>query len=372
MKAMVLAAGLGTRLRPLTGSISKPMAPIVNRPVMYHILRLIKQHGFTEAVANLHYHPHAITNYFGKGHKLGVELRYSLEPELLGTAGGVKRVQKFFGDETLLIISGDALTDIDVTRLIEQHKQAGGIATLALKRVADPSRFGVVILDKDNRVVGFQEKPAAGEELSNLCNCGIYVFEPEIFDYIPKDSFCDFGTALFPEFVTKEIPFYGFEIDGYWNDVGSLEQYRIGNFDALSGKVKVEISGEERSPGIIVGKGTRVDSSARLEQPILLGDYCAVGRDVRLTGPLIVGDHSIVEDGAALEGVIKWHASQTGAGAKVLGGIIGRGAHIRDEVHIGNGVVVGDRCVIGAGSVLDEAVHLEPFTIIEPDSHVQD
>jgi len=369
---MVLAAGLGTRLRPLTGSISKPMAPIVNRPVMWHILRLIKQHGYTQAVANLHYHPHAITNYFGKGQKVGVQLSYSLEPELLGTAGGVKRVQKFLGDETFLIISGDALTDIDLTRLMEQHRESGGIATLALKRVEDPSKFGVVILDKTNRVVGFQEKPAPGEELSNLCNCGIYIFEPAVFDYIPKDAFYDFGKQLFPEFVEKSIPFHGFEIDGYWNDVGSLEQYRIGNFDALTGKVRVEISGKERSPGIITGKGTRVDSTARLEPPILLGDYCTVGKDVRLTGPLIIGDHSVIEDGAALEGVIKWHASQTGAGAKVMGGIIGRGAHIRDEVHIHDRVVVGDRCVIGAGSVLDEAVHLEPFTVIEADSHVQD
>jgi mannose-1-phosphate guanylyltransferase/mannose-1-phosphate guanylyltransferase/phosphomannomutase len=369
---MVLAAGLGTRLRPLTGSISKPMAPIVNRPVMYHILRLVKKHGINEAVANLHYHPYAITNYFGKGQKVGIELRYSLEPELLGTAGGIKKVQKFFGNETLLIISGDALTDIDLTKLIQQHKEAGGIASLALKRVEDPSMFGVVILDKTNRVVGFQEKPEPGEELSNLCNCGIYIFEPEIFDYIPKDAFYDFGKQLFPEFVTKEIPFYGFEIDGYWNDVGSLGQYRIGNFDALTGKVKVEVSGKERSPGIIIGKGTRVDSSARLEPPILLGEYCTVGKDVKLTGPLIIGDHSVIEEGADLEGVIKWRASQTGAKAKVLGGIIGRGAHIRDDVHIHDRVVVGDRCVIGAGSILDEAVHLEPFTIIEEESHVQD
>ncbi|MHB0914389.1 MAG: sugar phosphate nucleotidyltransferase [Thermoleophilia bacterium] len=369
---MVLAAGLGTRLRPLTGSISKPMAPIVNRPVMYHILRLIKKHGYTEAVANLHYHPHAITNYFGKGQKVGIELRYSLEPELLGTAGGVKRVQKFIGSETFLIISGDALTDLDLGQLLEQHRESGGIATLALKRVDDPGNFGVVILDRNNRVVGFQEKPEPGEELSNLCNCGIYIFEPAIFDYIPKDVFYDFGKQLFPELVTREIPFHGFEIDGYWNDVGSLEQYRIGNFDALTGKVKVEISGKEVMPGITVGKGTRVDSSAKLVSPILLGDYCTVGKDARMTGPLIIGDHSIIEDGADLEGVIKWHASQTGAGAKVLGGIIGRGAHIRDEVRIRDGVVVGDRCVIGAGSVLDEEVHLEPFTVIEADTHVQD
>ncbi len=368
---MVLAAGLGTRLRPLTGSISKPMAPIVNRPVMYHILRLIKKHGFDEAVANLHYHPHAITNYFGRGQRVGIELRYSLERELMGTAGGVKAMQRFLSDGTFLVISGDALTDLDLSKLLEQHRESGSIATLALKRVDDPSKFGVVIRDSDGRILGFQEKPAPGEELSNLCNCGIYIFEPSIFDHIPRDSFYDFGTQLFPEFVTRDIPFHGFEIDGYWNDVGSLEQYRVGNFDALIGKVKVEIPGTERYQGIFVGKGTRIAHTAKLTAPILLGDYCRVGENVTLTGPLVIGDHSVIGKGAALEGVIKWPAAQTGAGATVEGGIIGRGAYIRDDVRIHDRVVVGDRCVIGAGSVLDEEVHLEPFTVIKADSHVR-
>lgn len=347
------------------------MAPVVNRPVMYHILRLIKQHGIREAVANLHYHPHAITNYFGRGRRVGIELRYSLEPELLGTAGGVKRVSRFFGDESFLVISGDALTDLDLTTLIRQHKEAGGIATLALKQVDDPSKYGVVIRDKTNRILGFQEKPAPGEELSHLCNCGIYVFEPAVLDYIPAGTFYDFGKELFPEFVARNIPFYGFEIDGYWNDVGSLEQYRIGNFDALTGKVKVEIPGRERSPGIMVGEGTAIAPTARLEPPILLGDYCRVGENVNMVGPLVIGDRSVIEDGAALEGVIQWRAAQTGTGAKVMGGIIGRGAHIRDDVHIHDRVVVGDRCVIGAGSVVAPEVHLEPFTVIEADSHVK-
>ena len=191
----------------------------------------------------------------------------------------------------------------------------------------------MVISEKESgRILGFQEKPEPGEELSNLCNCGIYIFEPTIFDHIPKDSFYDFGKQLFPEFVTRDIPFHGFEIDGYWNDVGSLEQYRIGNFDALTGKVKVEIPGKERPPGSTWARARASPSSAKLTAPILLGDYCRVGENVSLTGPLVIGDHSVIEKGAALEGVIKWRAAQTGAGAKVEGGIIGRGAYVRDDV----------------------------------------
>ncbi len=368
---MVLAAGLGTRLRPLTGSISKPMAPIVNRPVMYHILKLLRRHGINQAVANLHYHPHAITNYFGKGQRLDIDLRYSLESELKGTAGGVKKVQKFFDDGTFLIISGDALTDIDLSKLLQQHKQSGAIASLALKKVEDPSNFGVVILDRGNRILGFQEKPEPGEELSNLCNCGIYIFEPAVFDHIPRDTFYDFGKQMFPDFIKRDIPFHGFEIDSYWNDVGSLEQYRIGNFDALTGKVDVEVPGEERQPGIFVGSGTEIPDSAKLTAPILLGDNCRVGENVNLIGPLVIGDQSVIEKGASLEGVIKWKAAQTGAGAKVLGGIIGSGAHVRDDVQIQDRAVVGDRCVIGAGSVLAPEVRLEPFTVIDADTHVQ-
>jgi NDP-sugar pyrophosphorylase family protein len=369
---MVLAAGLGTRLRPLTGAISKPMAPIVNRPVMYHILRLLKRHGINEAVANLHYHPHAITNYFGKGQKLDIDLRYSLEAELLGTAGGVKKVQKFIGDGTFIVISGDALTDIDLGGLLEKHRAAGGIATLALKKVDDASKFGVVILDRDDRILGFQEKPEPGEELSHLCNCGIYIFEPAIFDHIPKDTFYDFGKQVFPDLVSRNIPFHGFEIDGYWNDVGSLDQYRIGNFDALTGKVDVEVPGEEVEPGIFVGEGTEIAGSAVLKPPILLGSGCVVGEDVNLTGPLVVGDKSVIEQGATLEGVIKWEAAQTGSGAKVLGGIIGSCANIKDDVRIQDRVVVGDRCVIGTGSVLAPDVRLEPFTVIDADTHVKE
>ena len=192
MKAMVLAAGLGTRLRPLTYELTKPMVPVLDRPVMAHILDLLDKHSFEQVIANLHYFPDSIRGYFGE------RLEYRYEPELLGTAGGVRACADFFGDETFLVISGDALTDIDLGAFVARHRQAGGIATLAVKKVSDTREYGVVLHDRDGRITGFQEKPEPEEALSNLGNCGIYIFEPEIFDYFPERPFADWAQDVLP------------------------------------------------------------------------------------------------------------------------------------------------------------------------------
>jgi mannose-1-phosphate guanylyltransferase len=207
MRSMLLGAGLGTRLRPITYEVPKPMVPILDEPVMGHILRLLARHGFDDVVANLHYYPDMIRGFFGNGSGYGVRLTYSLEQELLGTAGGVRNVRDFFGGETFLIISGDALTDIDLTALWERHRHAGGIGTLALKPVDDPSQLGVVILGEGGRIQGFQEKPDPAEALSNLASCGIYVFEPEIFDYFPDRPFVDWAQDVFPALLAQDVAF---------------------------------------------------------------------------------------------------------------------------------------------------------------------
>src|SRR5450830_1731267 len=204
-KAMVLAAGLGTRLRPLTDLISKPMAPIANKPVMEHIIELLAEHGFSEIVCNLHWYPEAIKDYFGDGSKYNIKITYSYEPELLGTAGGVKKVEAFFEGQTFLILSGDALTDIDLTELMDFHRKKGGICTLVLTEVDDPSQYGVVITDDESRITGFQEKPLMGEAKSSLANSGIYVFEPDIFSHIPYGSFYDLGRDLYPKLLEAGI-----------------------------------------------------------------------------------------------------------------------------------------------------------------------
>ena len=235
MKAMVLAAGLGTRLRPITYEISKPMVPVLDRPVMAHILDLLERHHIDGVIANLHYFPQAIRDYFGE------RVSYRYEEELLGTAGGVRACREFFAGETVLVISGDALTDIDVGALASRHRDAGGIATLSVKKVADTREYGVVLHDRDGRITGFQEKPEPDEALSDLGNCGIYMFEPEIFDYFPERPFVDWAHDVFPALLEHDVPFFIHEVREYWNDVGSLSELRQGTFDALRGELHLQV-----------------------------------------------------------------------------------------------------------------------------------
>ena len=312
---MLLAAGLGTRLRPLTYELPKPMVPILGRPVMEHIMRLLARHGFDDVIANLHYFPDLIRNRFGDGSGYGLGLTYSYEPELMGTAGGVRNVRDHFGDETFLIISGDALTDIDLTALWEAHRSKGGIATLALKRVDDPREFGVVIVGEDGRIQGFQEKPDPAEALSNLGNCGIYVFEPEIFDYFPEKEFVDWAMDVFPRLLEEDVSFYGWEFPDYWNDVGSLEEYRQGNFDALEGKVRVDMPATEN--------GHKVAPDVEVDGPVFIGEGCEIAAGVRITGPVVIGEGSRIGENAALRDTIVWPRTDVDPGTVLIGAVAG-------------------------------------------------
>ncbi len=324
MRAMVMAAGKGTRLRPVTDLLPKPMAPVANRPVIHHILRLLKRHGYSEVVLNLHHLPEAITGYLGDGSSVGLDIRYSYEPELLGTAGGVKKNEDFLGTGTFLIMSGDALTDIDLTGLVAAHRRTGSIATIAVKEVADPSLYGVVVVDNDGRVVGFQEKPSREEARSLLCNCGIYVFEPEIFSLMPAGQFDDFGSRLFPDMLEADIPFHVHTFEGYWSDVGNLVEFARGNADALSGRVKVELPGVEVSPGLWVDEGASVDASAGVEPPVVIGRDCIVAKDSVIEGPTVLGDRTVVGVGAHIVRAVVLPGSQITPGSVIVEGIVGQ------------------------------------------------
>jgi mannose-1-phosphate guanylyltransferase/mannose-1-phosphate guanylyltransferase/phosphomannomutase len=328
---MVLAAGLGTRLRPITFDMPKPMVPVLNRPVMEHILRLLARNGFEETIANLHWFPDLIRGHFGDGSAQGVALTYSFEEQLLGTSGGVRKAADFLGD-SFLVISGDALTDIDLAAMRSFHESHDGIATLATKRVDDTTQFGVAITDAEGRIGGFQEKPQASEALSDLANCGIYMFRREIFDYFPApgtskaagpgdpDGFADWAMDVFPRLLDGDVPFYSHEIDAYWNDIGNLTELREGNLDALEGRVEIEKEGE-----IVDGyrSGEPEGDEGVLAGPVLLGPGCEIGDDVRIDGPAVIGDGVKIGAGSRLREVIALPGAEVPANAVLVGAIAG-------------------------------------------------
>ena len=323
MNAMILAAGLGTRLRPITYDIPKPMVSVCNRPVMEHIARHLASHGFTDVIANLHWFPDTIRDHFGDGSAFGLNLTYSPEEQLLGTSGGVRNAADFFGD-SFLVISGDALTDIDLTAMREFHEAHDGIASLATRRVEDTSEFGVAITDSDGRIQGFQEKPDPSEALSDLANCGIYMFRSEIFDYFPAPGaskaagdddppgFADWAMDVFPALLDGDVPFYSHEIDAYWNDIGNLSELHSGNFDALAGAVKLEPAGE------------LINSSDedRISPPVLLGEGAEIGPEATITGPAVIGPRCRVGAGAMLKEVVVLADTEVADGSVIAGGIV--------------------------------------------------
>lgn len=366
-KAMIMAAGLGTRLYPLTGFTAKPMVPILNRPVMEHMISLLRHHGVREVAANLHYHPDMIRTYFGDGAAFGMHLRYNVEESLLGTAGGVGAFRDMFDDGTFVVVSGDGLTDIDLTAFVAAHRRKGGIATLAVKEVTDPSLYGVVVADDSGRITGFQEKPPVSEALSRWCNCGIYAFEPEIFDYVPKGVFTDWAKDVFPALLAEQVPFHCWELHGYWNDVGNIEQYRLSNFDALLGRVTLDMPGRAIAPGVWVGEGTVIEAGAHLDPPILVGAGCLVESEVQLIGPLIIGDGCVIERGAVLDGVINWGGVKAERGSRMVGSILGRHVTVRHGAVVHEDVVIGDRSEVGAYADVTVSARIEPGASVEPD-----
>jgi mannose-1-phosphate guanylyltransferase len=339
MRTMILAAGLGTRLRPLTNVMPKPVAPVLNRPIVAWIAELLANYGFSQVVTNLSYLPQQIRQVLGDGSEFGLEVTYSEEPEPLGTAGGVGKVRDFLGaTDSFLIISGDALTTIDLGAMREAHEAnvgKGAIATLATKRVDDTAQFGVAITDEEGRINGFQEKPEPAEALSDLANCGIYMFRSEIFDYFPPpghkspagdddqpEGFVDWAMDVFPALLDGDVPFYSHEIDAYWNDIGSVAEFVQGNLDALEGGVGISPSGEQVSPGIYAGAGDDLDA-VKVKAPVLIGENCHLGTSVNLHGPVVIGDRCNLGAGAMLRDTVVLPGAEIPAGALVVGGLYG-------------------------------------------------
>jgi len=343
---MIMAAGVGSRLMPLTAEIPKPMVPVANRPLMENILEVLARHGITEVIANLHCHGQVIKGHFGDGSRFGVNLLYSEEEELLGTAGGVKRCEWFL-DDTFVVMSGDALTDVDLGSLVEAHKKAGALATIALKPMEEVEHYGVVITDENGLIQSFQEKPKPHEALSNLVNTGIYVFEREIFDYIPEEQFYDFGRQVFPHLVRIKAPFYGHAIDRYWCDVGDIEAYRLAHRHVLEGKVEYSVRGQ-------LLKGTLGVTS------ILIGEGAELGRGVSMRGCVVIGPGCRIGDGAVIEDAVIWEETVVEAKAVIRGSVIGSRCRIGRGAAVSPGAVIGSRYVVHEGTIVPENARLMP------------
>jgi len=322
---MVMAAGLGTRLRPITWEIPKPVVPVCNRPIVVHLARLLAKHGAGELIANLHWFPDTVKGALGDGSELGVEVSYAFEEQLLGTAGGVRNVAYFLTEpgEDFFVLAGDALTDVDLTVLLEAHRSNGGVATLGVKKVTDVSQYGVIVVDGENRVQGFQEKPDPAEALSDLVNCMIYAFSPEIFDYFPGEPGepVDFALDVFPALLEHDVPFHVHEIDTYWNDIGTLREYVQGNLDAVAGAVALDPLGE-----LVEGEQTR--DGAELTGPVLIGPGAEIAAGASIAGPSIVGPGARVGANARVAEAVLLPGAEVVAGSFAARGLLGGAAEL--------------------------------------------
>ena len=360
-----MAGGEGTRLRPMTASQPKPMLPVVNRPIMEHVLRLLRKHGLTETVVTVQFLASMVRNYFGDGEDFGMSLQYATEEMPLGTAGSVKNAEDALRDEPFLVISGDALTDIDLSDLIRYHKDNQALVTVALARVPDPLEFGIVIVDDDGRIQRFLEKPTWGQVFSDTVNTGIYVMQPEVLAKVPAGEVVDWSADVFPKLLEAGAPLYGWIADGYWEDIGSHESYLKAQADVLSGKVNVEIDGFEVSPGVWIAEGAEVDPEAILHGPLCVGDYAKIEAGAQLREYTVVGTNVIVKEGAFLHRAVVHNNVYVGRGVTLRGCVVGKNTDVMSLARIEEGAVVGDECVIEPDSYLSAGVKVYPFKTIE-------
>jgi mannose-1-phosphate guanylyltransferase / phosphomannomutase len=369
VKAVVMAGGEGTRLRPLTSNQPKPMVSIVGKPCMEHIIELAREHGFEDVIVTVAFLPQAIRSYFGDGGSLGVNVEYSVEESPLGTAGSVRLASGRL-DETFLVISGDALCDFDLTKLVEFHRERGAAATLALKRVENPLEFGIVVTDSEGRVERFLEKPSWSQVFSDTINTGVYVLEPEVLRHVPTDRAYDFSKELFPLLLEMGRPVYGFVVDGYWQDIGNLMQYRQANFDALDGRVKLNIPGVRLRGNVWLGEGVDIDDFDRIEAPAFVGNYCRIATDATV-GPYSVLSASVtLRDRARTVASVIDASTHVGRSSLIENAIVGRSCDIRSHVRVHEDVAIGDEVTIGSESVVMPGVRIFPFKEVESGSQV--
>jgi len=333
MKAMILAAGKGTRVRPITHSIPKPLIPILQKPVMEFLVELLRKHGFNQIMVNVSHLAEEIENYFRDGQRFGVEIGYSFEGrivdgellgEALGSAGGLKKIQKFnpFFDDTFVVLCGDALIDLDLTEVVRKHKEKGAIATVVTKSVPkeEVSSYGVVVTDENGQILAFQEKPSIDEALSTQINTGIYIFEPEIIDYIPENQQYDIGSQLFPKLVELNLPFFAVNMDFDWIDIGKVPDYWEAVRSVLRGEVKnVQIPGKEVKPGVYTGLNVSVNwDKVDIQGPVYIGAMTHIEDGAKIVGPTMIGPNCWICEGATVDNSVIFEYSRLGSGVRLV------------------------------------------------------
>ncbi len=364
MKAVIMAGGEGTRLRPLTANQPKPMLPMVNRPMAEHVIDLLKLHGYDEIVITVAFLASTIRTYFGDGSEFGVTLHYATEETPLGTAGSVLNARELL-DERFLVISGDVLTDIDLSELVDYHERQGSVATLALKSMENPLEFGIVITSEDGRVERFLEKPGWGDVFSDTINTGIYVLEPEVLDWIAEGRPVDFSGEVFPAMLEAGRPLYGFVAGGYWEDVGTLEAYLRAHTDVLDKKVEVAIPGFPLHDDVWIGEGAEVHPSAVVRGPAIIGDNCRVGAGAEIGAHTVLGSNVRIGENTVLERTVIHDNTYLAGGVTARGAVIARSCDIRLGAHLEDGVVLGDGCRVGRHAVIGAGVKVYPNKTIE-------
>ena len=364
MQVVLMAGGSGTRLRPLTCDLPKPMIPIVNRPIIGHIVNLLKSHNLTDITVTLYFLPDVIQNYLKDGSEFDVDINYAIEKEIpLGTAGCVKNIQDWLTGP-FLVISGDALTDFDLQKAIQFHHDKRSVATIILTRVANPLEYGIVITEEDGKILRFLEKPGPGEVFSDTINTGIYILDPMVLELLPAGVEKDFSKDLFPELLRKKFPMYGYIAEGYWCDIGDLKTYRQSHYDVLTGKIQLELPYEQKHEKIWIGEGSVVESSV-LEDPLIIGNNCYIGPGVRLKKNTVLGDNVVVCEKSSLKQPIIGNNVYIDQKVSLIGCTIGKNVTIRREAQILEGAVIGDECFIGEKTTIKPNVRIWPNKNIE-------
>lgn len=366
-----MSGGKGTRLRPLTCNIPKPMVPILNKPVMEYLLKLLKSHGIEDIAVTLHYMPSSIIDYFGNGEQFGVKMSYYIEDSPLGTGGSVKNAEEFL-DSTFLVVSGDAFTNMDFQKALDFHRKKKSKATLVLKRESIPLEYGVVITDESGRIVRFLEKPSWGEVFSDTINTGIYILEPEVLDYYKKGENFDFSKDLFPRLLKDNIPMYGYVTDQYWNDIGDINSYIKTHEDLLNKSVYAEFKSEEIDDGVWVGEGTSIERGVQIIPPVYIGKNCVIKNGTVLESHTVIGDNSYIDNNCSLKRTIMWDGVFLSKEVEARKAIICDSVQIKDHAKLFEGSVIGSSSTVLNRAVISPNIKVWPHKLIEENTKVNE